>query len=111
MLSLDEFLTETKTDIMPQRSYVTEPGWNTLYVRHTWHYVEGTMRRTIDLATIEAEKPGNGTFKILVSKLCILYPQEIIYVESVQSTRFAQGLIRMGFKQIDDLPNYYMLPK
>lgn len=82
-------------------SYVTHPGWRTLYIRVGPRYVaEKQWPAVIDLANIEAEEYGQGTFKKLVAHLRESYRECGIYVESVLTSQFREGLIRMGFMVI-----------
>ena len=114
--TLDEFLKNPKP--YANNSYVTEPGWKSLYVRRTSRYTNGLFRHLVlDLANIEAEKPGHGAFRALVSRLRRDYPKWTLYVESVLSKQFIAGLEKMGFHrvggpfEIEFSPNFYLAPE
>lgn len=97
--TLDAFLAEATQSRSPfgHRSFVFEPGWKVLYVRVTQRNLNGYVRPTIDLANLEATKKGTGAFRKLVAKLSSAYPGRTLFVESVQTERFLDGLLRMGF--------------
>lgn len=100
-----------RPNVWPRNQHVTHPDWKTLYVRVTKRPLDGEIRDpVIDLANIEAKRPGKGAFRALVADLRKMYPQASIFVESVQPERFQAGLLRMGFTQRDGEPSYYLLP-
>jgi len=110
--TLDEFLKNPKP--YANNSYVTEPGWKSLYVRRNARYTNGKFRHlVIDLANIESETPGGGAFRRLVTRLRRDYPKWTIYVESVLGDQFREGLRRMGFHQAGDdfCPSFYLAPE
>ena len=107
--TLDEFLTSSKPSSM-SRAYVREPGFKELYVRHTIHFIERKKVPTIDIARVEATTTGQSTFKNLIARLRRDYPNDTIYIESVLTDRFAEGLLRMGFKPFPYHDNCFYLP-
>lgn len=100
MITLDEFITRTH-DInrYTSNSYVTEPGFKTLYVRRGPRYFDIEWYDTLDIASIEACHPGQSTFKALITRLRREYPLLTLYVENVQTERFEAGLVRMAFRK------------
>jgi hypothetical protein len=80
-----------------RNAYIQFPGFASLYVRHTVRFGIDT----IDLANIEALKPGNGAFTRLVQHLRQAFPTLGIYVECVMSKRFEVKLAAMGFARRD----------
>lgn len=111
--TLEEFL--SKGYGIGRNSYVKFPGFRSLYMRFTERYINGRRQVTIDLASLEATRPGNGAFRALVAELCAKHPAHTIYVENVLTTRFCEGLERMGFRKQtwgdgapDGAPSYFM---
>lgn len=80
--------------------YLCQPGFAKFYVRQSDGHPRSRpeVRRTIELANIRAKRPGAGAFKRLIAWICQRYPRHYILVECVQTDRFADGLLRMGFK-------------
>lgn len=111
--SFDEFIAPRLKDLrmFPRNMYVEHPGWKSLYVRVSQRLVDHGMITTIDLANLEATTPGRGTFKKLVIHIQQYYPDTTIFVESVLQERFGHGLMRMGFKKVDSLNNFYLIPQ
>ena len=112
--TLDEFIARASKKF-PHNSWVREPGFTALYVRVSQRWIEGERRTMIDLASIEAKRPGRGVFTKLVTRLRSQYPEFGLFVESILTERFEQGLSRMGFKlhgiTTNDCPSYYLLPE
>jgi len=112
--TLDEFIEEAlSADARIVRSHVREPGFELLYVRLTERSLEEKLIfPVLDVADIEAEDPGGGAFSRLVERL---FARGLsLYVESVGNPRFAQKLLRMGFKHRPGSPkgpgaSYYKL--
>ena len=112
-MKLDEFIAPRLKDlkIFPRNSYVKHPGWKSLYVRVSQRIYDHKMLTVIDLANLEALKYGKGTFRNLIAHLQKTYPEFPIYVEQVQTTRFEEGLLRMGFQRKNETePSFYLLP-
>ena len=68
--------------------------------------------RVIDLANMNATATNRGTFKALVRRLRIDYSSFALYIENVMTQQFCDGLLRIGFKQVQPnvgLPCFYML--
>ena len=101
--TLDEFLTKRRFS----NAYVREPGFRHLYVRISRRYFNGVLHEgVLDLANIEARKPGAGAFTRLVERL---HTRGLtLYVECVLQDRFAQKLLRMGFKRENMGNCFYM---
>jgi len=85
---------------------LTEPGWSRLYCRKGPRFLalpgceHGWIDNLLQLANLTARKPGSGTFKKLLGKI----ERELrcnIFVENVLNPRFAEGLVRLGFIQLD----------
>lgn len=100
MMNLDEFIREAKGHRMT-RGYLTEPGFLVLYVRHTLRWVNGHYYHPIlDLASIEVEEKGKGTFTRLIERIRRDYPRLPIYVENVLTFRFDRKLESLGFVNV-----------
>lgn len=87
---------------------IKEVGFRELYVRNTYRYLGDQKVKTIDIARVEAKRKGKGTFKQLVQTIRQKYPDLVIYVECVQTERFAEGLVKMGFVQCTLDPSFYL---
>lgn len=102
LLSLDEFIQSAKERVSAN-AYVNEPGWNHLYVRYGRRVIDGEYRDPVlDIANLEAEEPGKGTFKALIARIRKQYPECTIYIENVHPEQFKDGLRRMGFVERPD---------
>lgn len=124
-ISLDSFIQNVGFGI--RNSYVKEPGFSKLYVRHGRRYICGKLYSNIlDIANIEARKKGKGTFSKLIERLRTEYPSMGIFVECVVNIRFEKKLLSLGFTVamhtvamhtvdnglLPDVPvSYYWLPK
>jgi len=109
--TLKEFI-DSKRPLYPSNAYVEFDGFDALYVRHGFHYIDGELISTLDLANITASNPGSGTFTKLVDWIFENYPDTIVFVENVFNHRFEGKLDRMGFIQInDERPYCYWLAK
>jgi len=109
--TLEEFLVDPHR--RPPNAYVRHNGFRRLYVRWSQRSLGGTVYKSIlDIANIEATKPGKGAFTKLVEDL---HARNIsLYVESVMNTRFEAKLLRMGFTQRPEqlgAPSFYLLVK
>jgi hypothetical protein len=109
MTKLDEFISlywhkgrRVDGRLMSKNAYVDFPGFDALYVRVTSRYIRGEWYDAVDLANLNATKPGNGAFTALFEHLKQHYPNLGIYVENVQIKRFAQGLLRLGFQVVSE---------
>ena len=112
--SLDTFIASALLSEVSKNSWVEEPGFDALYVRISRRILEGsTLKKTLDIATVEASCPGEGTFTKLVERLKETYPELPIYVENVLNARFVGLLTRLGFKPHAHLPMsfYYIKEK
>jgi len=110
---LDDFIAPRIKDpvLRPRNAYVKHKGWKHLYIRVGQRYIDSQIcRMVIDLANIEALKPGKGAFRNLVEHLRKTYPEATLFVESVLTEQFEEGLKRLGFTQYRDQPSYYLLP-
>lgn len=96
-----------------QNAYVRHPDFSNLYVRHSQRYIGGEIASPVlDIANIEAKKPGKGSFTKLVEYLRSTYPDYWLYVESVLNPRFEKKLLTMGFTQVSEglSPSFYLPP-
>jgi hypothetical protein len=91
-----------------KNAFIKEPEFKQLYVRNAKRLIGGSYIKTIDIARIEAKKPGKGAFRRLVKTLREKHPDLVVYVECVHSERFAEGLIRMGFLSHGDGTCFYL---
>ena len=91
---------------LARNSHVFIPGFAVSYVRYTRRYLVGAMREPVlDLARIEAKAPGEGAFTRLLGYMRRCWPEVWLYVECVQSDRFARKLLALGFIKEDRLLN------
>jgi hypothetical protein len=97
--TLDEFIARGPKQF-PRNSYVTEPGFKSLYVRWGYHTIKGRVLTCLDLASMEAEEPGKGALKALIAKLRKEHPAVHLYVESVLNPLLPPGLLRLGFTEV-----------
>lgn len=95
--TLDDFL-RTSTADSRAHAYVRYPGFRSLYVRHTSRYFQGALiTPVIDLASLEATRPGKGAFTALLQHLRETFPHCWIHIECVLNPRFAEKLPSLGF--------------
>jgi hypothetical protein len=110
--TLDEFIEATTTRRFPRNAYVSHPGFKELYVRRTKRLLNGEwFEHVLDIARVEVRRPGQGTFKNLVTSL--LDRGIPVYVECVQNTWFAEKLEEMGFTRVAGTsgpPSFFKLP-
>lgn len=106
MLTLDEFIKKgLERAPVPTNAYVKEKGFKFLYVRIGRRLLGGQMvTPTLDLANLEASRPGKGTFTKLVERLKAEHPELTLVVECVLNPRFVEKLERMGFKHKEQNP-------
>ena len=116
-MNLREFIEDSRKRTYPSRAHLNEPGFRlpvgALYVRYTRRYILGEMKYPVlDLATVEAEKKGHGTWTRLIDRIRSEYPELHIFVESVLNERFVKKLESMGFQNLgpDGTPCFYLPP-
>jgi len=109
MMTFDEFMT---TAMFPNAAYVKCKGWSSFYVKKGRRYLRGELHDNIlVLSNIEAKKTGQGTLTKFIVDFRAKYPGIPIMVECVLVPRFAEGLLRRGFRQCEhDFQSYYLLP-
>ena len=99
-MTLDEFIQNSNR--FPNNAWVEEDGFSGLYVRKTQRYLNNQLCETLDLANIQAKKPGSGAFTKLIARLLNTYPNIVLYVENVvDPDRFGKKLIELGFTRIE----------
>lgn len=96
-MTLFEFIDKNIGNL--DNEYVQEPEFKTLYVRMTHRIFNNKMGICLDIATVEAKIKGKGTFKNLIKRIQFRYPELWIFIENVQSLKFARGLERLGFER------------
>ena len=105
-MTLDEFLkSPIRNTHLQHKDYY-------IYVRKAFHMIEGKITKTFDLATIDADNPGQDLFLPFISDLCstvFKHGFNVIYVESVVTPWFGDYLTRLGFQAIDQggINSYY----
>ena len=92
--------------------WVREKGFSSLYVRLCRRYIHGNVvSNVLDIASVEASKPGNGAFTKLIERIRKRYPYLTIYIENVLNPRFAVKIMHLGFQRDnttpDELPSYF----
>lgn len=101
-MTLDEFMKSSF-----HNAWVKFPGVKSLYVRKSTRILGGTIRECVDIASIEVQKPGRGTWKRLLSHLLEMYPDQAIFIENVHNERFATHLREYGWTPHEYLPGCY----
>lgn len=113
--TLEEFIRDRKLgSLWPVRSYVKHPGFSSLYVRLTKRFLGGNLvEPVLDIASLEAKKPGRGAFTELHNWLRKEFPELWIYIEIVHNERFREKLLRMGYtlQKSGESFCYYMPPE
>lgn len=105
-MTFDEFMGSKDRNL-----YVKEKGFSGLYVRKGPRVIRLPGKKsfvcpkTIQLAniTISEKRRGKGLFKALVKNILDKYPDWSIYVENVLPKRFAAGLGRLGFTEVNHI--------
>lgn len=100
--TLEEFLAIHESGKRPsyqRNQYVSEAGFDSLYVRYTKRVYQGYfVDPVLDIANVTVEEPlrGTGVFTRLIERLRNDRPNLTLYVESAQP-RFYHMLLRYGF--------------
>ena len=79
-------------------------------MRRTRRFLDGVwVNGVLDIARIEAKKPGDGCFTRMTALL--LLRGIPLYIECVHNQRFADRLERMGYTRVDNsgAPSFYRL--
>ena len=108
-MTLDELIQIHQDSKRSMNAWVDCDGFRGMYVRVGSRSINGKIITVIDLANIEVDEPGKGTFRRLISRLTKTWPQYTIHVENALTERFQAGLLRMGFKETKT-PYCYYLP-
>lgn len=111
--TLHDFLSSPGRLNFPKNAYVKAPGFKQLYVRYGRRYLNGVfINGVLDLANIEASRPGKGAFTALATRL--LKRGIPLYVECVMNERFVKKLEDIGFTRIPNdggAPSFFKLPE
>ena len=116
MMTLDAFLEDRlASGRWPLNAYVKERGFSSLYVRLSQRHILGETRtHVLDIANVEAKKPGAGAFTSLVKRLQLERPELGLFVECVLNVGFRQKLLALGFQHVgheaDLTPSYWLPP-
>lgn len=102
-ITLDAFLHPDHS--YPRNAYVLFKGFKRLYVRKGPYLVNNEIIHTIQIASLEAENTGTGSFRKLIDHLTEKYPNVTIVVECVLSDTLASILEHLGFERINAGPN------
>lgn len=111
MQALEDFISSTEGSKWPKNAYVTAPGFRELYVRRTRRFLNDVwVDSVLDIARIEATRPGKGRFTALATDL--LERGIPLYVECVLNKRFVKKLESMGFtrREAEGAPSFFKLP-
>jgi hypothetical protein len=107
--TLDAFIVQALSS-WPHNAWVREPGFASLYVRISKRTISGETRTVLDLASMEAKKPGKGNLTKLVTRLREAYPDLPLYVECVVNPRLPTMLVdRLGFTPDPNSPDSFYL--
>jgi hypothetical protein len=111
-LTLEQFIQQAKLSWpQRQRRHLQEPEFSYLYVRYTGRYILGkACQPVLDIASIEARKPGKGAFTRLLQQIRTSHPELPIFIEAVINPRFGDKLKALGFQDVgpDLSPCFYM---
>lgn len=104
-VDLDHFL----ANYQQNRLWLCQPGFAKFYVRKSlWQPTPALeSRQCIELANIQAYKPGEGAFKALISEVRRRYRCQYVLAECVLTDLFIGGLKRMGFVALDPASDRY----
>jgi len=90
-----------------RNTWVTEPGWEGLYVRKGPMYLPLTpggrwvkVEPLLQLATFTAKRPQTGAFTRLVAMLESHLPLVNLYIENILNPGFALALPKLGFLKL-----------
>lgn len=109
---LDNFLNQKSA--FGRARDVRVPGFKRAYLRVGRKVFDGTPHeKVIQIANIEAEKPGSGAFNRLIEKIKKDHPDYTISVNEVVNESFADKLEGMGFREVNHdtahgLPTYVL---
>lgn len=110
-MTLLEFIKTNRESRYSRNSWVEEEGFDGLYVRIRYRYINGVKVKCLDIANVHATVPGKGCFTKLVKRID---PELCIYVENILDTRFEHKLLKLGFilenRNITP-PSYYLEPR
>lgn len=70
-----------------------------MYVRKSKRYYNNQFIDCLDIATMQADKPGTGIFTKLLTKLLGDYPKTNIFVESILNPKLIPFLKGFGFTE------------
>lgn len=77
------------------------------YCRYQNKYILGTVSKGFDIANITVRETGKGTFKAMIREyLALSHEPHWLRVENVETERFANGLLGMGFQEEPELNNF-----
>jgi hypothetical protein len=85
-----------------------------VYVRRGRHLLEGKLRSTLDIATIDVVEQGKGTFTSFLDLAQKLNPWDATYIENVLEPRFATYFLKRGWLEANfdsPTPCFYMPSK
>lgn len=115
---LDEFVHEVNKYGKEMRSYnrwLEDDRSLRVYVRRSVRSLgHGDLRRIVwmlDIGSVAAEPEGNGRFTAFLEYVETAKPFDGIFVESVQTIRFADFFRTRGYHEIDSevIPSFYRL--
>lgn len=112
MTELEELVIQAEGKFLGCRQWIYSPYFE-VYVRVTTRYINGSMKDTIDVATIEVreEHQNRGYATAIfeyVEKLAKKY-NRTVFVENVLSEILDTMLGRRGYTKIDGIPPSYYL--
>jgi hypothetical protein len=73
-----------------------------VYVRKSIRLIEDRMVPCLDIANMQAQRPGRGTGGRFIEDAQLLNPYEAIFIECVQNERLASRLERTGWIKLQD---------
>jgi hypothetical protein len=100
-MTLNEFIHKYYDRNFPTNAWVTEYGFEGIYVRIGYRYINKERVKCLDIANIKAILTGQGCFTRLIETIQLNFPNLWIFVENVQTSRFQRGLLRLGFIQTE----------
>ena len=109
---LSHFLFEHMWPINRRWLYATDPVMS-VYVRKGNRSIEGSMMKTLEIATVEVEIQGKGTFTDFFDFALNInpFPVLLVLVESVQTERFCNFFRRRGMVELPNSipPSFYLM--
>ena len=82
-----------------------------IYVRHSWRFIKGKRLESLEIASVNAKRPGHGDFTRFLNQVEEINPYECIYIENLLTTRFEDFFLKRGYTSVShtDPPCVYKI--